>query len=295
MSTLTGRTIRCILFDFGSTLWIHEERAASAAQRRTARQHALTLLRQHVPEHFFSASDTPAEAEHLFKVIDQRIYERYLLNTNVEPDFATIIVDTLQEMGLPRVDRVVGAAMFEALRVRSYGSRILFPDTLTTLDALQERGFLLGVVTNRQYGGPLFLEDVRSFGLLKYFQPHHMAISADLGIRKPNPDIFLHALNALDVRPEEAVMVGDSLGADIVGAKKLHIATAWKPNSTVFARARAAQEQEGNTRMFESRLFEFGRQYEDSRGRAIPLELEPDLIIEHLSELLDVFVAVGKQ
>lgn len=37
------------------------------------------------------------------------------------------------------------------------------------------------------------------------------------GIRKPDPKIFWKALEALDAQPEEAVMVGDNLGADILG------------------------------------------------------------------------------
>ncbi|HCJ35620.1 MAG TPA: hypothetical protein DHV65_15165, partial [Ktedonobacter sp.] len=55
----------------------------------------------------------------------------------------------------------------------------------------------------------------------------------DLGIRKPNPAIFLHTLNALDIPPTEAVMVGDSLSADIAGGKGLGLYTIWKPNPDV--------------------------------------------------------------
>jgi HAD-hyrolase-like len=62
-----------------------------------------------------------------------------------------------------------------------------------------------------------------------------MAISADLGVRKPYPAIFLHALTALNVKPEHAVMVGDSLAADMVGGLNLGIFSAWKPKAKVRA------------------------------------------------------------
>jgi len=50
-----------------------------------------------------------------------------------------------------------------------------------------------------------------SAGLLNYFERRHIAVSADLGMCKPNPAIFLHVLNALDVSPQETAMVGDRL------------------------------------------------------------------------------------
>src|SRR5207245_214823 len=66
-------------------------------------------------------------------------------------------------------------------------------------------------------------------GLLNYFDPRKMAISADLGIRKPATGIFLYALATLSVAPEEAVMVGDSLTADIAGGQAAGIFSIWKP------------------------------------------------------------------
>jgi HAD superfamily hydrolase (TIGR01549 family) len=52
-------------------------------------------------------------------------------------------------------------------------------------------------------------------------------ISGEVGIRKPDPGIFWHALAQLDCKPGEAVMVGDSLRHDIAGAAALGIRTIW--------------------------------------------------------------------
>ncbi len=54
-----------------------------------------------------------------------------------------------------------------------------------------------------------------------------LAISDAVGIRKPRPEIFEAALAQLDVAPEEALHVGDSLHADVGGAAPLGIHTAW--------------------------------------------------------------------
>ena len=45
-----------------------------------------------------------------------------------------------------------------------------------------------------------------------------MICSYDIGIPKPDPRIFRHTIDLLGVHPSEAVMVGDSLEADIKGA-----------------------------------------------------------------------------
>ena len=292
---LTGQTVRCILFDLGTTLWIDKEGIDELAQQRPVQQRVLSILRQHIASHFFPHIDDISLGERIFQAIRQRIYEMYMLNTRLEPDFATGVIEALQQVGFPQIKRTIGMEIFEAMRTRSFDTRTLFDDTLTTLARLKDCGFLLGVVTNRQYGGPLFIEDMRNFGLLDFFDLPSIAISADLNIRKPHPAIFQYALDALNVSPEEAVMVGDSLGADIVGAKELNMLAVWKPSPVLVARVKNAQAQGNTEQTLESLLFDMARQYEQSRGRPIPENIMPDLIIEHLSELLDVFVEAGKQ
>lgn len=41
------------------------------------------------------------------------------------------------------------------------------------------------------------------------------------GKRKPSPEAFKHALRRLDVKPEEAIFVGDNLEQDYLGAQKV--------------------------------------------------------------------------
>jgi putative hydrolase of the HAD superfamily len=51
---------------------------------------------------------------------------------------------------------------------------------------------------------------------------HHRFLSCYVGIRKPDPRIFKHALEKIGVRPEEAVFI-DDVRENIVVAKKLGI------------------------------------------------------------------------
>ena len=98
----------------------------------------------------------------------------------------------------------------------------LFPETRATLDALIER-FRLAMITN----GPG--ENQRSrlapLGLDGYFES--IAVSGELGIRKPDPAIFNHVLEAIDVPAASAVYIGDSYTADVGGAKGAGLTAVW--------------------------------------------------------------------
>lgn len=54
-----------------------------------------------------------------------------------------------------------------------------------------------------------------------------LAISHDVGVRKPRPEIFAAALDALGVSAEEAIHVGDDLAADVAGAAAAGLRTVW--------------------------------------------------------------------
>lgn len=54
-----------------------------------------------------------------------------------------------------------------------------------------------------------------------------LIVSEQTGVSKPDPAIFEIALTALRVRPDEAVMLGDSWAADIVGARAASVRVVW--------------------------------------------------------------------
>jgi putative hydrolase of the HAD superfamily len=56
-------------------------------------------------------------------------------------------------------------------------------------------------------------------GLLHYFNP--IIVSGDYGYRKPDPRLFQKALDALQVRPEQALFFGNDLFHDISGAQQV--------------------------------------------------------------------------
>jgi FMN phosphatase YigB (HAD superfamily) len=82
----------------------------------------------------------------------------------------------------------------------------------------------LGVCSNWTWT-PSALAILESAGMRTHFKA--LAISHDIGIRKPRPEIFAAALAGLEVAPEEVLHVGDNLVADVLGAAALGIRTVW--------------------------------------------------------------------
>ena len=286
-----GRNVRCILFDLGGTLWTGKDERVILVSERIANLRAVLELFRFTGPGIYSARDVDELGRLLRINFEKQIRVRTRQLVEYEPDFTLATMEALQEIGIPDVTSELGESIYEALRVRTPDIRVLFDDTLSTLAALKARGYLLGVVSNRHYGGAPFQEDLRVMGLLDYFELRHMAISADLGISKPNPDIFLHALNSLDVSSEEAAMVGDSLRVDIGGAKRLDILAIWKPKASLRVDALTAMRASGPAQhhaLTDDYLLAYTHQIE-KRGRQTPDTIRPDVIIECLSDLLDVF------
>lgn len=278
-SKLKDRTIRCLLFDLGSTLWTHVNQTFWDKEEQAATQRAIDFLSQYIMPEQQSKVSTSFHGQQLRAAIQAKISELSRLHPGTEPDPCYAVQEALLEFGLPRLSSTICHDFFEALRIPTMDSRVLFEDTCSTLAELQQRGFLLGVVTNRTWGGKPFLEGMRKLGLLAYFDPGHIAISADLGIRKPNPAIFLHALNALNVKPEETAMVGDSLHADIFGAKELNMLAIWKPKLHLRAELSKVDDDALLTYAFEA---------ESKRYQLVHKLIRPDIIIEHVRDLLDI-------
>ena len=285
------QNVRCILFDLGSTLWTSKDERVILAHERIANLRAVLELFRFSGTGVHSEMDVDELGRLLRKSFEKQIRVRTRQLVEYEPDFTQATMDALRQIGIPDVSSECSEAIYEALRMRTPDIRVLFDDTLSTLAALKARGYLLGVVSNRHYGGVPFHEDLRAMGLLDYFELRHMAISADLGLRKPNPDIFLHALNSLHVSPAEAVMVGDSLRGDITGAKRLNILAIWMPKVSLRIEALAAMRASEQTQqhvLTDDFLLSYTRQIE-KRGRQTPEDVRPDSIIERLSDLLNLF------
>jgi putative hydrolase of the HAD superfamily len=90
---------------------------------------------------------------------------------------------------------------------------VLYDDVLPAMKALKERGLILALVTNVDAD----MKDVcRNLGLSTYLD--FIVTSGEVGASKPNPKIFLTALERAAVKASEAAHVGDQYEIDVAGA-----------------------------------------------------------------------------
>ena len=82
--------------------------------------------------------------------------------------------------------------------------------------------YKIGLLTNAYDAGEQSARIANS-GLEKYF--NEIVISGEIGIYKPDPEIFKYILKKMESLPENTVFVGDSVAHDIKGAKNIGMKT----------------------------------------------------------------------
>ncbi|GGH65185.1 YjjG family noncanonical pyrimidine nucleotidase [Phaeocystidibacter marisrubri] len=92
----------------------------------------------------------------------------------------------------------------------------LFPSTLDVLEHLG-KSYEMHIITN----GFSEVQDIKleKSGLKPFFKS--VITSEEVGVNKPDPKIFLHALKSAGAERKYSVMIGDNLDADIRGARRV--------------------------------------------------------------------------
>jgi len=110
------------------------------------------------------------------------------------------------------------------------GEIVVTADLIPTADAmmqnLSEQGYTLALVADGHVKS--FENALGKHGLYDMFETR--AISETIGVSKPDKQMFLTALNALEIGARDypkTVMVGNNLGRDIKGANELGILNIW--------------------------------------------------------------------
>lgn len=128
------------------------------------------------------------------------------------------------------------------------------PRVYEVLQAIREGGFKTAIIAN---GDSIGARNVISYCKLgDYFDD--IVISEEIGIEKPARGIFEAALNSLDVKPENTIMVGNRINADIIGANRMGMKSVW---------------------------FKWNERYEETIDAE---EEKPDFTISRISDLLGI-------
>ncbi len=97
----------------------------------------------------------------------------------------------------------------------------LYPDGEEFLARLEKRQIKTGLITDGN--AQVQYNKIRALGLDRRLDV--VLASYDLGLRKPDPGVYVYCLEKLGCGPEEAVYIGDNPLKDFIGARKLGMKT----------------------------------------------------------------------
>jgi len=192
--------LRAVLFDVDFTLFRPGPELGPEGYRRIAERHGLTLD----PERYDEArAGAIAELQrHHDLVHDEEVWV----------EFTEQIV-----LGMGGDQAAARACAAEIVQEwERHENFTLYEDALPVLDELRRHELKIGLVSNGQ-------RDLEEFAIHHLLEVDAVIGSKTHGHVKPHPSIFVAALRALGVGPDETAMVGDSYEDDIEGARALGI------------------------------------------------------------------------
>lgn len=123
----------------------------------------------------------------------------------------------LRVAGVPDADAVGARFWAEAMQRLPLGRRLM-PYAREALEYLRPR-YRLYILSNGFT--ELQARKMQSAGIDHYFDG--VVLSEDIGVNKPDPAIFEHALRVAGVSKAETLMIGDNFEVDIEGAQQVGI------------------------------------------------------------------------
>lgn len=197
--------MKYILFDIDGTLVDH-----SGAEQRAI----LSIFKRHFPERLESDSATFTST---WRTISETFMEQYLKGLlGFEEQRTKRVKEVFSAFSRNLEDQQAESIAVEYLQAYE-SSWQAYDDVSPCLAGLRQ--YNTGVLSNGQ--GDQQRKKLKNTGLLSSFQ--HFFFAGDLGVAKPDPDIFRRALLTLDCSPKDAVYVGDNFKADIEPACSLGI------------------------------------------------------------------------
>jgi putative hydrolase of the HAD superfamily len=222
-----------VFFDVGGTLM-------SMDRERVAREYVALA-------HARGVDINQVQARAMFAALDDEIPKRarqalpLSLNARAGERFwKTLFADGWSRLALPQ-DRAAVDHLYILFRRGDFNR--LFEDTRPALDALKTRGLALGVLSNFTRNCK---EVLQTLGIASYFS--FFAVSSIVRKEKPDRAIFDYAVRAARRPAGEILHVGDSIHADVDGARAAGLNAIlldrdyWYPDYTTVPRIRRLTE-----------------------------------------------------
>ena len=197
-----------IFFDLDRTLWDFDA-AAEVAFERIYEQYNLNSL----------GIPSAHEFHEVYHPLNEQLWELYREDKITKADLnRTRFLKPLEHYGIHDVelaDHLSEDYVYWSPRIVR-----LVPGTMELLEYLKPK-YHLHLITN----GFEEVQDTKLTlsGMKPYFET--LTVSEEIGVKKPNPEIFQYALRKAHATAEESLMIGDEMAVDIDGARAAGIDT----------------------------------------------------------------------
>ena len=191
-----------IFFDLDRTLWDFDA-AAEVAFERIYDKYELKSL----------GIPSAHEFHEVYHPLNERLWELYRAEKITKSDLnRTRFEQPLAQYGIH--DTALADHLSEDYVYWSPRIVRLIPGTMELLDYLKPK-YNLHLITN----GFQEVQDTKLSlsGMKPYFET--LTVSEEVGVKKPNPEIFHYALRKANATAEESLIIGDEMAVDIDGAR----------------------------------------------------------------------------
>ena len=150
----------------------------------------------------------------------QRIWSRRM--TGQIPTYRDALCQVCQQAGHNPPTRLIAQLDRERLQTKMRLFEQITPDIRELLWSLRRRGILIGLVSN---AAPEEIAGWASCALAPYV--HEAVFSCQVGLIKPDPEIYSLACRRLGVRPKASWFVGDGGDKELQGAERAGLEPYW--------------------------------------------------------------------
>lgn len=202
--------IKAVVFDYGGTLV------------QSARPWAEVLPRAKLSSYRYLKRQGLELSYDEYSVTNRDVFSRYAELEALEQRDISDRVKYLDLVGrlspsMPKSKvRELAAGATESFWLVANSNFRLRHDAKQCLDELDSMGIRLGMISNH-HDSPSLMKSLERNGIAPRFKP--IVVSERVNVRKPNPAIFRLCLSAMNVRPRQAMYVGDVPEFDVAGAR----------------------------------------------------------------------------
>lgn len=166
-----------------------------------------------------------------------------LIESAIEKQDFTSIKDMLEEFckffSIPQEPALL-EELEQRFRLGMYSGK-LFEDVIPALKELRPK-YKMGIISNTD---TFSAQALSRTGLFKYFDAQ--CLSCDMGMIKPEPELFAMMAERLELSPNEILMIGDNISDDLMPAASLGFQTLLIKRAEDYVRSHAEAGEHKDT------------------------------------------------